>query len=249
MSKEEMTDVARLAEYGNSIDFSGRRVQEIPQNIWEAADGSGWRASRYWPSPARQTALDTCSPFSTPPPDSLAAVRRVLLARNLLTRMPPEIVEKFGGSVTHLDLGYNKLEQLDDSIGALSSLQVLDVRGCALASLPRGLAALTKLQDLVISLNRFDHIPEVVYALGALTTLIASDNQISQLNVAGLQRCAALTTLELTNNSIAEVPPELGLLPLKTLKLEGNLFRTPRPAVLAKGTPAVLEYLRGRIVQ
>ena len=94
-----------------------------------------------------------------------------------------------------------------------------------------------------------DHIPDVVYALGALTTLIVSDNQIAQLDVGGLQRCAALTTLELTNNSIAEVPPELGLLPLKALKLEGNLFRTPRPAVLAKGTPAVLEYLRGRIVQ
>jgi len=33
----------------------------------------------------------------------------------------------------------------------------------------------------------------------------------------------------------------------RTLLLEGNPFRTPRAAVLARGTAAVLEYLRGRI--
>lgn len=33
----------------------------------------------------------------------------------------------------------------------------------------------------------------------------------------------------------------------RTLLLEGNPFRTPRAAVLAKGTAAVLEYLRSRI--
>jgi len=30
---------------------------------------------------------------------------------------------------------------------------------------------------------------------------------------------------------------------------QGNMFRMPRPAILAKGTPAVMEYLRGRVVQ
>lgn len=33
----------------------------------------------------------------------------------------------------------------------------------------------------------------------------------------------------------------------RTLLLEGNPFRTPRAAILAKGTAAVLEYLRSRI--
>ena len=51
-----------------------------------------------------------------------------------------------------------------------------------------------------------------------------------------------------TNNSINKVPPELSLLPnLTSLKLEGNCFKIPRPAVLAKGTPALLQYLRDRI--
>jgi hypothetical protein len=34
---------------------------------------------------------------------------------------------------------------------------------------------------------------------------------------------------------------------VRTLQMEGNPFRQPRAAILAKGTPAVLEYLRGRI--
>jgi len=33
----------------------------------------------------------------------------------------------------------------------------------------------------------------------------------------------------------------------RTLQLEGNSFKLPRAAILAKGTVAVLEYLRGRI--
>ena len=32
------------------------------------------------------------------------------------------------------------------------------------------------------------------------------------------------------------------------LLLTGNLFRQPRPAILAKGTAAILEYLQSRIV-
>ena len=46
----------------------------------------------------------------------------------------------------------------------------------------------------------------------------------------------------------SQVPPALGLLPLTTLKLEGNSFKTPRPAQLAQGTRAVLDYLKSRIV-
>ena len=33
----------------------------------------------------------------------------------------------------------------------------------------------------------------------------------------------------------------------RSVQLEGNPFRVPRPAILAKGTGALLEYLRGRI--
>lgn len=56
----------------------------------------------------------------------------------------------------------------------------------------------------------------------------------------------ALSHLNLSNNSIARISPELGLMhpTLRMLSLEGNPLRNPRQAVLQKGTPAVLQYLR-----
>jgi Leucine-rich repeat (LRR) protein len=63
-----------------------------------------------------------------------------------------------------------------------------------------------------------------------------------------------LLILDLSNNSIQMVPPELGLLKLTSLQLMGNCFRVPRPysiylhsAILQKGTQSILDYLVSRI--
>jgi len=43
-------------------------------------------------------------------------------------------------------------------------------------------------------------------------------------------------------------PAELGLLPrLRNLALEGNPLRSIRRPIIARGTPAVLEYLRDKL--
>ena len=62
-------------------------------------------------------------------------------------------------------------------------------------------------------------------------------------------RLTALTELNIGNNTVARLPPQLGLMhpTLKRLLFEGNPIRTIRQAILQKGTPAVLEYLRDRI--
>jgi Leucine-rich repeat (LRR) protein len=39
--------------------------------------------------------------------------------------------------------------------------------------------------------------------------------QIGDINVAGLKQLPKLVSLDLQNNSIHQVPPELGLLPLR----------------------------------
>ncbi|KAA3675428.1 uncharacterized protein DEA37_0007396 [Paragonimus westermani] len=57
-----------------------------------------------------------------------------------------------------------------------------------------------------------------------------------------------LVHLDLADNDIDSLPAELGLCThLKSLQLSGNTFRIPRPAVVAKGTSAILEYLRSRL--
>lgn len=62
-------------------------------------------------------------------------------------------------------------------------------------------------------------------------------------------RLTALTELNVGNNTVARLPPQLGLMhpTLKRLLLEGNPIRTIRQAILQKETPAVLECLRDRI--
>ena len=84
-----------------------------------------------------------------------------------------------------------------------------------------------------------------------------------------LSQLTMLAVLDVQNNAIASVPPELGklnqssyhrenkiffsspgnLTQIRSLQLEGNMFRVPRPAILAQGTPAVMSYLRDRIPQ
>ena len=63
-------------------------------------------------------------------------------------------------------------------------------------------------------------------------------------------QCAKLQALDLSNNDIATIPPELGLLTqLSTLNLVGNPVKAIRMNVLSKPTAQLLEYLRDRIVQ
>lgn len=72
--------------------------------------------------------------------------------------------------------------------------------------------------------------------------------QIGHIDVAGLSRLPSLAVLDLQNNDIGTVPPELGkLTQIKNLQLEGNGFRIPRPQILVKGTEAIMAYLRDRI--
>lgn len=84
----------------------------------------------------------------------------------------------------------------------------------------------------------------------SLEIFLISDNQISELNIDGLKNLKRVATLDLTNNNINHVPPELGNLKhIKSLELKGNSFRQPRYAILEQGTETILSYLRDRIPQ
>lgn len=54
--------------------------------------------------------------------------------------------------------------------------------------------------------------------------------------------------LDLRDNEIGKLPPELGLLPLDVLLVDGNTFRVPQRRVWEReGTKGLLSWLRGRI--
>ncbi|KAK0205057.1 hypothetical protein DFS33DRAFT_1258549 [Desarmillaria ectypa] len=57
-----------------------------------------------------------------------------------------------------------------------------------------------------------------------------------------------LDELDLRDNEIGKLPPELGLLPLDVFLVDGNLFRVPARRVWEReGTKGLLSWLRGRI--
>lgn len=69
---------------------------------------------------------------------------------------------------------------------------------------------LQALRELVLSNNRFSTIPQCVFEMQGLEILLLGDNQITDICIDGLSRLKRLAILDLSNNNIGQVPPELG---------------------------------------
>ncbi|KAG8132531.1 hypothetical protein E2320_010377 [Naja naja] len=151
-------------------------------------------------------------------------------------------------SVSDINFSFNKLSSVSLELCILHRLTHLELRNNILTSLPDEMEALTKLRIINIAFNRFKIFPNVLYRIATLEAILLGNNQIGSLDPQQLKKMEKLSTLDLQNNDLLQIPPELGNCDnLRVLLLEGNPFRTPRAAILAKGTAAVLEYLRSRI--
>uniref|UniRef100_A0A1A8S588 Leucine-rich repeat protein SHOC-2 n=1 Tax=Nothobranchius rachovii TaxID=451742 RepID=A0A1A8S588_9TELE len=173
-------------------------------------------------------------------------VTTINFSKNQLKATPPRLME-LQASVSDLNLGFNKLTDCSD-ISKLLQLTHIDLRNNQLSDLPSEMKNLTKLRSIILSYNRLKSFPEVLYEVLSLETVLLGNNQVCVVDPGRLMKLACLTTLDLSNNDLLNIPPELGLCTsLRCLSLEGNPFRTPRAAIVSKGTDAVLEYLRSRI--
>nr|CAD7455508.1 unnamed protein product [Timema tahoe] len=176
-----------------------------------------------------------------------AEVTSVDLSKNCLSQMPDGLF-RLSDKLTDLNLSCNSLTSVPKEIVKLWHLQYLALDRNMLTDLPQELATMDKLRELVLSYNKFQDIPECVYDLKGLEILAMRGNKLSTISVAGLARLKRLAVLDLADNNISQVPPQLGnLTQLRTLELAGNGFRQPRHAILEKGTHFVLAYLRDRI--
>uniref|UniRef100_A0A8C6PPI4 Leucine-rich repeat protein SHOC-2 n=1 Tax=Nothobranchius furzeri TaxID=105023 RepID=A0A8C6PPI4_NOTFU len=173
-------------------------------------------------------------------------ITTINFSKNQLKATPPRLME-LQASVSDLNLGFNKLTDCSD-ICKLLQLTHIDLRNNQLSDLPSEMKNLTKLRSIILSYNRLKSFPEVLYEVLSLETVLLGNNQVCVVDPGRLMKLACLTTLDLSNNDLLNIPPELGLCTsLRCLSLEGNPFRTPRAAIVSKGTDAVLEYLRSRI--
>ena len=123
---------------------------------------------------------------------------------------------------TRLDLRGCGLSAMPPEVLALEdTLEVLDLSGNALSTLPDGLSRLSRLHTLFASANRFTSLPEVLGRLPALDTLGLKANQLTEVPPSAL--APSLRWLILTDNRITALPHTLTeCLRLQKLMLAGN---------------------------
>jgi len=123
--------------------------------------------------------------------------------------------------IKRLDLACD-LQHFPPEIFALAdTLEILNLSGNALSSLPDDLPRLSKLRVLFCSENRFTHLPEVLSSCAQLEMVGFKSNRIREVSAAALS--PGLRWLILTDNQIASLPDSIGnCVRLQKLMLAGN---------------------------
>ena len=154
-------------------------------------------------------------------------------------------------------------------MSAAKKLAFLNLQNNSLSQLPQQLSSVTGLRVLNLGFNGFQEIPSCIFQLQQLEVLLLTNNQViffpflsfffpllhahfleqlTDLDVDSLANLVALNTLDVSNNSLSQLPPTLGrMTTLRNLQVQGNRFRVPRRDVIEKGTEAILAYLRDKI--
>lgn len=129
--------------------------------------------------------------------------------------------------IKRLDLSCGLTEFPREIFDLADSLEILNLSGNALSSLPEDLHRLTRLRILFCSDNRFSEVPACLGQCPQLSMIGFKANRIERVPAAALP--PQLRWLILTDNRIAELPEELGQRPLlQKLMLAGNrLTRLP----------------------
>ncbi|WP_421172173.1 leucine-rich repeat-containing protein kinase family protein [Aeromonas sp. 601115] len=131
----------------------------------------------------------------------------------------------------HLKLCENLTEFPTEILSLKETLEVLDLTGNQLSTLPDELAGFSKLRIIFCSENRFTELPEVLGRCPALTMVGFKANRIATVSAKALP--AGLRWLILTDNAVEQLPDELGQCDaLQKLMLAGNRLRE-LPASLA----------------
>lgn len=126
--------------------------------------------------------------------------------------------------IKHLQLSADLTEFPLEILELADSLEVLDLYGNQLSSLPDEFSQLTNLRIIFASNNLFTHLPDVLGSLPKLEMVGFKTNQIKTVSEQSLP--TQLRWLILTDNEIEALPSSLGERPrLQKLALAGNKIR------------------------
>lgn len=130
--------------------------------------------------------------------------------------------------VTHLKLCCGLSSFPREILDLADSLEILDLSGNALSTLPDDLWRLGKLRLIFCSDNQFTELPKVLGDCPALQMVGFKANRIQKVSAAALP--TQLRWLILTDNLLEELPAELGnCSQLQKLMLAGNRLRALPP--------------------
>eukprot|EP00041_Stephanoeca_diplocostata_P029005 m.846870 g.846870 ORF g.846870 m.846870 type:complete len:431 (+) comp23477_c1_seq132:634-1926(+) len=158
---------------------------------------------------------------------NLSQVRKLSVARNRLQELPSSF-GTYMDSMEDLDLSSNKLAVLPRGMRSLRTLVRLDVRYNVLERAP-DLSNAARLKEILLGYNRLSDMGDGTTLPLTLQILDMRDNKLSSLPAAMCVRLEQLERLDVTNNDLNVLPPELGLLrSLKSIVLDGNPIRSIR---------------------
>lgn len=178
------------------------------------------------------------------------SVRSVILDHNSLPAIPAAL-SLLSSTLSSLRLSHNHLTG-DTYLSTkllFPVLRDLNIASNTITSLEPVIENISapRLETLDVSYNRLTALPHLRQHFLALTTIQASDNQVTDLPV---EIVSGLHVCNIARNDIGYLDPKLGLLGaegLRTFVVEGNRFRVPRREVVEAGTEKLLTWLSGRI--
>ncbi len=146
---------------------------------------------------------------------SLQHLTKCDLRFNHLTKIPGNIPN----SIKNLDLSYNKIEKLSD-FSSFTLINSLNLKSNRLRNLPESLGFLTSLEKLNLRNNVLSNLPRSLNSISSLKILDLHGNKFSSLDI-NLNK--SLLELELGWNNLHFIPKSLeALSSLEKLGLGGN---------------------------
>lgn len=157
----------------------------------------------------------------------LAGAKRIDLSCGL-TEFPREIFD-LADSLEILNLSGNALDSLPDDLHRLRRLRVLFCSDNRFTRLPESIGQCQTLEMVGFKANRISVVPAATLRLPLLRWLILTDNLIENLPEA-LGQCTAMQKLMLAGNQLRALPESLaGCGQLELLRISANRFEAPPP--------------------
>ena len=229
----------------SGLNLRGKGLREVPSEAWRSASAVVADVDL-----GENPIGDSLSPSDV---EGCPRLRTLALDGCQLARWPLPVEPGEPLPLVELDVARNPglgRVAAPDWFDRCASLRVLDLSGVCVRRdvVDAGLLApvMETLEELRWERGNLVAIPTEVFGMERLRVLRLADNKIREAPAA-TARLKRLEELDLTNNDVATLPPQLGLLQLRSLGVEGNPLRMIRRAVVEKGTAALLRHLRDKM--